>query len=81
MTGKDIILFIINNNLINEEFGMDDRDDGAFMTTEEASVKLGISISSLLDMVKLGIIDSLDVNGQKYFYKNIDLTSLRKERV
>lgn len=77
MTGKDLILFIINNNLMNTEFGIDESVDGMFMNAEKTAIKLGVSTSSLLDMARLGIIDSVDVDGKKYFCKNIDLSALR----
>ena len=81
MTGKDLVLFIINNNLLDTEIGLDPDDKSLFLNAEQTSMKLGISTSSLLDMAKLGIIDSVDIDGKKYFYKDIDLSSIRKERV
>lgn len=80
MTGKDLTLFIINNNLMDVEVEIKPDDNGIFQTAEKTAVNLGISTTSVLDMARLGIIDSIDVDGELYFYKNIDLQQAIKNK-
>lgn len=81
ISGKDLMLLILKYDLMDSMFDASITDDSIFMSTEQTAVKLGISTTSLLDMANLGLIDSVDIDGKKYFYKDIDLSSIRKERV
>lgn len=79
VTGKDVILLILKHDLIDSELNVS--LDETLLTTEQAAVKLGISTSSLLDMAKLGIVESLDIGDEQYFYDDIELTSIKKEKL
>lgn len=78
MTGKDLVLYIINNNLLDTEFNAKAKD--LFLTVEEAAVKLGISTTSLQDMIKLGIVDYVVFDEIIYVHKDIQLTSLHHKK-
>lgn len=80
MTGKDVILFILNHNLV------DTKIDGyalneLFLTVEKAAVKFGIGTNSLKDMIRIGLIDCVEFDGEIYIYKDVVLpTSTVKRR-
>lgn len=80
MTGKELILFILNHNLLDVKM------DGStvhnlFMTIEQAAVKFGIGTNSVNDMIRLGLIDSVEFDGETYIYKGVVLpTSSVKRR-
>lgn len=80
ITGKDLIMFILEKDLVNEVLGDERTIQKIFLSTEEAAVKIGISTSSLLDMAKIGIVDSVEFGGKKYFSKDINLSSLGKRK-
>ena len=79
MTGKDLVLFIINHDLLDVEINT--KVTSLFLTVEEAAVKLGISTTSLLDMINLGIVDSILFNDTIYVPKDIQLKSLKNKQV
>ena len=81
ITGKDIVMFILKHDLENVVFNFDIDDFGEFITVEKAAVKLGVSTTSLHDMIKLGIIDYIEIGENVYLHKDINLSSIRKERV
>lgn len=76
MTGKDLVLFIINHNMLNVEINKKITD--LFLTTHEAAVKLGISTTSLEDMIKLGLVDHIVFNETIYVAKDIELAKIHK---
>ena len=78
MTGKDLVLFIINHDLLNTEINWKVKD--LFLTVEEAAVKLGISTTSLLDMLKLEMFDYVVFNDTIYVSKDIELSKIKKRR-
>lgn len=78
MTGKDLVIFILNNNLLDVELNSEVKN--LVLTVDEAAVKLGISTTSLLDMIKLGLVDSISFNDTIYVSKNIKLTALQNKK-
>lgn len=76
MTGKDLVLFMINHDLLDVE--IDTQITSLFLTVEEAAVKLGISTTSLSDMIKLGVVDSITFNDTTYVSKDIELTKIKR---
>lgn len=77
MKCKDLVIFIINNNLLDEEID-DLKLSEAFLTLEQAAVKLGISTSSLRDIAESGMLDYIKYNDQLYFHENVSLTNLKR---
>lgn len=79
MTGKDIVLFILKYDLLNTKIdGLGGKE--LFLTIDEAAVKMGVSTTSLQDMIKLGLIDYIEFNDDIYLYKDVALTSIKKRR-
>lgn len=79
MTGKDMILFILNHDLVNKKI------DGialkeTFLTVDQAAIKFGIGTNSMKDMIRLGLIDSVEFDGETYVYKDVVLPTSIKRR-
>lgn len=81
LTGRDLVLLIINNNLLDVVLDDVVIDDTLFLTVDEAAVKLGIGTKSLLDMYKLGIVPGFELGNKIYFDKDIELSSIKKEKL
>lgn len=77
MTGKEWIIFILNNNLLDENIE-DLKLNDSFITLSEAAVKLGVGTNSLLDMIKLKLVDHVKFDGEIYLHKNVQLTNLKR---
>ena len=77
MTGKEWIIFILNNNLLDENLE-DLRINDSFITLETAAVKLGVGTNSLTDMIKLGLVDHVKFDGQIYLHKNVQISHLKR---
>lgn len=78
ITGKDIILYILNNNLVDEVFInplVIHSLKYHLLSTEEAAVKLGIGTNSLLEMYKLKLIPGFKIDDEIYFNKDVKLPS------
>lgn len=78
LTGRDLVLLIINNNLLDVVLEDISIDDTLFLTVDEAAIKLGISTNSLLDMYKLGLIPGFELGDKIYFDKDIELSSIKR---
>lgn len=80
MTCKDLVIFIIKHDLLDEKINSMKLNQ-LFLSLEEAAVKMGISTNSLLDMIKLGIFDYIMLDNKIYLHKDVRLTSCKKETV
>lgn len=70
MTGRDLILFILQNNLENEEV----IKDGVFlwlMSAEEAAVKFGVGTATIHAWYACDMLDGIQIAGRLFFLKNI----------
>ena len=69
MTGRDLILFILENNLENEEV----IKDGVFMwlmSEDEAAIKFNVGVSTIRVYNTLGMLDGIEIMGKLYFLRN-----------
>lgn len=64
MTGKQLIIYILNNNLENEEVL------GELMTEEEAAVKFGIGLAAVKLWDKYGLLKGIHIGNSVFFLKN-----------
>lgn len=69
MTGREIIMFILENNLENTVI-FEDTDIPCFMTLEEAAMKWGVGPYSVETFYKMGKIRGFDAGGKIYIYPN-----------
>lgn len=70
MTGKDLIIYILENNLENEIV----IKDGAFlwfMTEEEAAVKFNVGVSTIKAWYACGMLSGTKIGDRIYFMKNV----------
>lgn len=80
MKCKDLVLFILKHDLLDEEInGL--KLNKLFLSLEEAAVKMGISTTSLLDMIKIGIFDYVMFDNKIYLHKDVQLTSYKTEEL
>lgn len=64
MTGKDLIFYILKNDLENELFSIPENIE--FLTVDEYAVKLGMGIDSVKTKITLGILSTVIINGKSY---------------
>ena len=58
MTGRELVLYILANNL--------EDDTVSFMTMSEAAVKFHVGIETIRAWVSLGQLDSIQINSEIY---------------
>lgn len=69
MTGKDLIVYILQNNLENEPVIHDGKLIG-FLTAEEAAVKMGAGVSTVKCGLALGRIPGYELQSGIYIPEN-----------
>lgn len=69
MTGKEFIIYILENNLENEEIFENGRIKG-FLTEEELAVKLGTGTETIRAWYMIGRIKGIKVGDKVYFPLN-----------
>lgn len=65
MTGRDLILYILQNNLEDKQVFEDGKFIG-FMTETEAAVKFKVGVSTVRAWVGLGALDAISIGGVIY---------------
>ena len=72
MTGKELILYILQNNLENEEVFVDDSFIG-YLSIKEVAEKLNVGTSTVLAYLRLGWLPYIVVNGRFSIPHNFEL--------
>ena len=62
MTGRDMIIYIMQNNL-------EEKDIFETMSEGEAAVKFGVGVASIRVWFKLGLLKGWDINGHLIIWK------------
>ena len=70
MTGKDLIIYILENNLEDEEVFKDGELLG-FMSVELAALKFGVGTSTIKVWLDLNIIQGIKIGDKFYIPANI----------
>lgn len=65
MTGRDLIIYILENHLEDEELFKDGKIPG-LLTYEEAAVKFGVEKERIIAWAKLGYLKSFKIYGRSY---------------
>jgi hypothetical protein len=73
MTGRDLIIYILQNNLENEEIFANGKFIG-FITVEEAAVKFDVGVETVKIWVDLGYLSGIKSGGEIYILANAKLT-------
>lgn len=69
MTGRDLIILILQNGLEDEEFFTDDHSMG-FMTLQEAASKFGVGTSTVMVWFVNGHIPGCHINNEIHILKS-----------
>ena len=69
MTGKDMILYILENNLLDEPLFKDGKIPG-LITPMEAAVKFGVGTATINVWVACGLLDSVKIGDVIYISAN-----------
>lgn len=67
LTGKDIIVYILENDLVNTEFVADKIFDDLFIGASEVAEYFGVGVATIEAMYKLKRIRGIKINGELYF--------------
>lgn len=69
MTGRDLIIYILQNHLEDTEILTD--SNHMFLTVEEAAVKYGTGIATVKAMIAQNVLKGMKI-GETYLILNID---------
>ena len=69
MTGRDLIMYSLENKLEDEPIVKNGAFIG-FMTAEEAAAKFNVGVSTIGVYYTLGMLDGININGRLYFLRN-----------
>ena len=72
MTGRDLIIYILENHLEDEEFFKDGKIPG-LLTYEEAAVKFNVGTFTIKAWVGCGYLKSITIYGNHYIPENAEL--------
>lgn len=75
MTGKELIIYILSNNLEDEQMFKDGKVTG-FSTEEEAAVIFGVGVSTIRVWVKYDMLPSIKIGDRIYIPTNSELKPL-----
>lgn len=70
MTGRDLIIFIMQNNL-EDEIVLKDGFFVGFMDENEAAAKFGVGFETIRAWYSLRMLDGIRVGKKLYFFKNV----------
>ena len=65
MTGKDLVLYIVKNNLLDEPIYSEGKLIG-FMTDEEAAIKFGVGVITVQTWQSIGLLQGIFIAKQLY---------------
>lgn len=68
MTGRELIIYILQNNLEDTEI-FDDNLKSMFMSVEEAAVKFGCGEASIIALIKLGRLNGIKIDTKYYILR------------
>ena len=72
MTGRDLIIYILENHLEDEELFKDGKLPG-LMTYEEAAVKFAVGKETIIAWVKNRYLKAVTIYGNHYIPENAEL--------
>lgn len=72
MTGRDLIIYILENHLEDEKLFKDGKIPG-LLTYEEAAVKFGVGVSTIKAWVDCGSLKEVGIYNDKFIPANAKL--------
>lgn len=73
MTGRDLIVYILQNNLEDEPVFKDGKFIG-FMNVVEAAEKLNVGVATILALMNQGSIEGMVIGNEIYIPANVKLS-------
>ena len=70
MTGKDLIIYILKNNLENENIEYILAQ--TFLTKERVAIRLGVGVETVKTMAQLDLLPSIMINGELYIFNDYE---------
>ena len=77
MTGRELIVYILENGLENEEIYKDGKVLG-FMTANEAAVKFEVGLSTILLWVRLDMLSYVTIGKEVYIPINAQVKGINE---
>lgn len=77
MTGKELIYYILDNNLLNVEVFTDNKILG-LLTVEQAAMKLHVGNATINAYVMMKRLDTIDINGMTLIIDNYKLKHIQE---
>ena len=70
MTGKDLIIYILKNDLENEniEYILTQ----TLLTKERVAIRLGVGVETVKTMAQLDLLPSIMINGELYIFNDYE---------
>ena len=70
ITGKDLIIYILKNDLENEniEYILTQ----TFLTKERVAIRLGVGVETVKTMAQLDLLPSIMINGELYIFNDYE---------
>lgn len=69
VTGRDLIVYILENRLEDKPIFEDNKFIG-FMLAEELATKLDVGVETVKALFKLGLLDGVEMNGDLLIFAN-----------
>ena len=70
MTGKDLIIYILQNNLENEDLFSDGRFLG-LLNAEETAARFNVGTATVMLWYVTGMLDGMNIAGSIFFRKDV----------
>ena len=70
MTGKDLMIYILTNNL--EDLSIEDILAKTFLTEEQAAVKLKVGVETVRTMFNLNVLPGIKIGESIYIFADYD---------
>ena len=77
MTGKDLIIYILQNNL--EDAEVVNIVSKIFLTDYQVAAKFKVGVDTIRAWQALKLIDGINIRGAMYYYDNISDPRIKKE--
>ena len=71
MTGKDLIIYILENNLVDKPVYEDGKLLG-FMTAAEAAIKFDVGLATIEILVSLGMLKGIQIGNELFIPANAE---------
>lgn len=70
MTGKELIIYILENDLLDKQIVDDNGDPIFLLTPTEAAIKYGVGVSTVRAWMVENLIEWIAIGDKLYIYEN-----------